>query len=77
VLTGLLPGTTYYYQLVTVADGLTSVYATQTFTTSGTAPIQSDSGTPAMPSWALVLLAMVLVGISAIFLNRRGPDLAS
>ena len=32
-LTGLQPNTTYYYELVTVSNGLTSTYAGQSFTT--------------------------------------------
>jgi hypothetical protein len=75
VLSGLQPATTYYYQMVTVANGLTSVYANQTFTTPAAAA-PTDTDTPAMPPWALTLLALALVAISAVVLQRRGPSLA-
>jgi hypothetical protein len=76
-LTGLQPGTTYDYQLVTVANGLTSTYANQTFTTAGSnAPPPSDSDTPAMPPWALSILALALMGIAAFFLKRNGQNAA-
>ena len=66
--------TTYDYQMVVVANGLTSVYANQTFTTPGSPPAPSDTDTPAMPPWALALLAVAFMGISAIFLGRKGTN---
>jgi hypothetical protein len=76
-LGGLQPGTTYDYQLVTVANGLTSTYANQTFTTGGSnTPAPSGSDTPAMPPWALSVLALALMGIAAGFLKRKGQNVA-
>jgi hypothetical protein len=62
-LTGLQPGTTYYYELVTVSNGLTSTYAVQSFTTTGTAPV-NVTDTPTMPPAGLVILAMALMGFA-------------
>jgi hypothetical protein len=71
---GLQAGTVYDYRLVTVANGLTSTYANQMFTTSGNnTPPPTDVDTPAMPTWALAVLALALLGASAIFLRRNGP----
>ena len=68
-LTGLQPGTTYYYELVTVSNGLTSTYAVQSFTTAGTAPQPTD--TPTMPPAGLVILALALVGYGYQTTRRR------
>ncbi len=68
---GLQPGTIYNYQLVTVANGLTSTYANQTFTTAAAAP-SSPTDSPTMPPWALVILALALIGITGSSLNARG-----
>ncbi len=56
-LTGLTSGTTYHYRLVTVANGVTTVYKDQTF--------QSGTGVPVMPLWALLMLAAALVGVAS------------
>ena len=61
-LTGLTNGTTYHYRLVTTSNGVTTVYADQTF--------QPGTGVPAMPQWALFVLAFALVGIFASGLER-------
>ena len=62
-LTGLTSGTTYHYRLVTVANGVTTVYADQTF--------QPGSAVPAMPLWALLALAGALVGMAAMSIERK------
>ena len=62
-LTGLTSGTTYHYRLVTVANGVTTVYADQTF--------QPGSAVPAMPLWALLALAGALLGIAAMSIARE------
>jgi hypothetical protein len=72
-LSGLQPGTTYYYQLVTVANGLTSTYAIQSFTTAAAQNNTANNSvdTPAMPPAALILMALALVGVSAALLKRQ------
>jgi uncharacterized repeat protein (TIGR01451 family) len=69
-LTGLQPNTTYDYQLVTVANGVTTVYANQTFMTPPSPP-PADSDTPAMPPWALLILAVALAGMAVVSLKRN------
>ena len=76
-LAGLQPGTTYDYQLVTVANGLTSTYANGTFTTPGGSPAPGDTDTPAMPPGGLLALAVAIVGTGVFFLRGRGPSRAS
>ena len=70
-LSGLQPGTTYYYELVTVSNGLTSTYAVQSFTTSGSAPTPVATDTPTMPPAGLVILAMALMGFAYQSTRRR------
>jgi hypothetical protein len=67
-IAGLQPGTTYYYQLVTVANGLTSTYAVQSFTTPAVGPVTE---TPTMPPAALVMLALAFVAVSGSLLKRQ------
>ncbi|MGB8354598.1 MAG: IPTL-CTERM sorting domain-containing protein [Chthoniobacteraceae bacterium] len=62
-LTGLQSNTTYDYRLVVVANGVTTTYANQTFTTS--------TAVPAMPHWAFVILAAALIGVGATSLRRK------
>jgi len=62
-LSTLPSNTTYHYRLVTVANGVTTIYADQTFTTA--------VGVPAMPPWALLTLATALVGVAANLLTRK------
>jgi hypothetical protein len=76
-LTGLQAGTTYNYRLVTVANGLTSTYANQTFTTSGASTPSPSGDTPVMPPVGFVALALMLMTIAAVFLKRRAPDVTS
>jgi hypothetical protein len=61
-LGSLQPGTTYYYQVVTVANGLTSTDAIQTFTTA--------ASVPAMPPWGYLVLAPLLLLIGARKIRR-------
>jgi hypothetical protein len=65
-LSGLASNTTYHYRLVT--DGVTTVYADQTFTT----PVQ----VPAMPTWGLLTLVGALLGVTAHSLIRKGVKAA-
>ena len=67
-LTGLLSNTTYYYQLVTVKNGVPTYYAPQSFTTS--------VAVPTMPPWALAALASALVGVAASSLTRKRKSVA-
>jgi uncharacterized repeat protein (TIGR01451 family) len=64
-LTGLQPGTQYDYRLVVVANGVTTYYANQTFTT----PTQ-PTDTPAMPPWALAVLVVALGGAAILALPK-------
>lgn len=66
-LTGLAPGTTYDYRLV--SDGAITYYANQTFTTSA-------QSVPAMTPWALAVLAAGLAGVAAFALKRKQRDSA-
>jgi len=61
-LSGLTSGTTYHYRLVKTANGVTTVYADQTFTPS--------TAVPAMPLWALLVLAAAMAGLAALSLAR-------
>jgi hypothetical protein len=77
-LSGLAPSTVYYYRLVTVANGVTTDYAGQSFTTAaGAQPPPSSVDTPTMPPSALVILALALMGASATLLKRKEGGLAS
>jgi len=67
-LTGLQSNTTYYYQLVTVKNGVPTYYAPQSFTT----PVQ----VPALPTWALLTLVSGLLGATAHSLTRKGTKAA-
>jgi len=69
-LTGLQPGTIYYYQLVTVANGVTSTYAVQSFTTVS-APAETPTDTPVMPPAGLVMLALGLMAFAFYGTRRR------
>jgi hypothetical protein len=66
-LTGLSPGTTYDYRLV--SDGVTTYYSNETFTTPA-------SDVPAMPPQALAALAIGLAGAAAWSLKRQKRDTA-
>ena len=70
-LTGLLPGTTYNYQLVTVSNGLTSTYANQTFTTPADTSTTPSSDTPTMPQWGLIVMALLLIWVA---MRKRQGD---
>jgi hypothetical protein len=61
-LSGLQPGTTYYYQVVTVANGLTSTYAVQSFTTA--------AAVPALPQWGYIFMAALVLLIGARKIRR-------
>ena len=62
-LGGLSSGTTYHYRLVTVANGVTTVYADQTF--------EPGTAVPAMPLWVLLALAGAMVGMAAMSIARK------
>jgi hypothetical protein len=66
---GLLPGTIYYYRLVTVANGVTSYYAGQSFTTEAVLAPATD--TPTMPPAGLVVLALGLMAFAYQSTRRR------
>ena len=72
---GLQPGTTYNYRLLTVANGLTSTYANQTFTTEAS-PDVTPTDTPTMPLWALILLGLAMLGVTSNALKNKRPDAA-
>jgi hypothetical protein len=61
-LSSLQPGTTYYYRVDTVANGLTSTYAIQSFTTPGEVPT--------MPQWGYAFMATALLFVGARKLKR-------
>jgi hypothetical protein len=69
-LSGLQAGTTYYYRLVTVANGLTSTYAVQSFTTAAAAPVPATD-TPAMPPAGLLVLGLALMAFAYQSTRRR------
>jgi hypothetical protein len=69
-ISGLQPGTIYYYQLVTVSNGLTSTYAVQSFTTAAATNAPAVD-TPTMPPAALVILALALMGFAYQTTRRR------
>jgi hypothetical protein len=68
ISSGLQPGTTYDYRLVTVANGLTSTYANETFTTAASTSTP-PTDTPTMPPLGLLILAAGLIAISAKWLK--------
>jgi hypothetical protein len=74
-LTGLQPGTTYDYRLVTVTNGVTTYYANQTFTTAS-ASTGPATDTPTMPPLALLILATLLIGATAHSLKQKRQGIA-